>query len=323
MARRRRRGDTSAIWARFRRQTETVERSLDSSALRSRVRVLVELHYLLRDVGSSLITVEGSDAGRTRILEYLKVNVGEIVAGAELMVVSGIDDYPRRIRELRNEYGWKILSGVTAKQITRDVEEADLGYDKTSNMKPDDYLLLSDVPDLDSAERWKTANTIRRSKKAVMTKVLDYLRSHVGQEISGEELKYVANGSGDWPRRVRQLRTEGGWPIATKQTGRPELPVGTYLLEADHQVPAHDRNIPDKIRAAAFKRDDYKCQGTLGDVSPCGWHHGLWRREDPRFLELHHVHHHAKGGSNEIDNLTTLCNLCHDEVHRRERLPET
>ncbi|WP_139153108.1 HNH endonuclease, partial [Enterobacter kobei] len=35
------------------------------------------------------------------------------------------------------------------------------------------------------------------------------------------------------------------------------------------------------------------------------------------FLELHHIEHHADGGENTLDNLITLCNVCHDEVHRR------
>ncbi|WP_323985578.1 HNH endonuclease [Klebsiella aerogenes] len=35
------------------------------------------------------------------------------------------------------------------------------------------------------------------------------------------------------------------------------------------------------------------------------------------FLELHHIEHHADGGENTLENLITLCNVCHDEVHHR------
>ena len=109
---------------------------------------------------------------------------------------------------------------------------------------------------------------------------------------------------------MRELRTEEGWPISTKQTGNPTLPVGVYVLEEDRQTPAHDRRIPDPVRREALRRDNYTCQN-------CGWSPHIWNRSDPRFLELHHKQHHAAGGTNELDNLVTLCNVCHDDLHRR------
>ncbi|HFQ9141947.1 TPA: HNH endonuclease [Enterobacter cancerogenus] len=33
---------------------------------------------------------------------------------------------------------------------------------------------------------------------------------------------------------------------------------------------------------------------------------------------MHHIEHHADGGENTLDNLITLCNACHDDVHRRK-----
>jgi hypothetical protein len=316
MARRPTRGNAGEIWRRLRDIVGVYGVKLESAKLREQVQGLVEIHQLLRGLGSSLIQGPGTNAGRARILIYLRENCGQIIAGDQLMVVSGINDYPRRIRELRKELGWKILSGITAKEMREDAEAANESSEGIPKMKPDDYFLLSPEPDLEAAARWKTANTIRRLDKGVKSKLLDYFRTNVGQEISGEELKYVAKDSGDWPRRVRELRTEEGWPIATRQTGRPELPVGAYLLEADHQAPTHDRKIQDETRAEAYKRDGYKCRGILGNDSTCGWHHNLWKREDPRFLELHHVEYHVEGGSNEVDNLITLCNLCHDRIHR-------
>jgi hypothetical protein len=32
---------------------------------------------------------------------------------------------------------------------------------------------------------------------------------------------------------------------------------------------------------------------------------------------LHHRHHHKDRGDNTADNLVTLCNVHHDEAHRR------
>lgn len=48
-------------------------------------------------------------SGRLRILEYMKQKLGQVSSKEELMIVSGIHDYPRRIRELRDE-GWDIVS---------------------------------------------------------------------------------------------------------------------------------------------------------------------------------------------------------------------
>ncbi len=132
----------------------------------------------------------------------------------------------------------------------------------------------------------------------------------LSQLLSGEELRYVANDKTEWARRVRELRTEFGWPITTKNTGRPDLAVGAYVLESLRQSPEHDRKIPDPVRAAVMRRDDYRCK-------KCTWSHKEWNPSDPRHLELHHIRQHAKGGQNTEENLITFCTICHDEVHRK------
>ncbi len=96
----------------------------------------------------------------------------------------------------------------------------------------------------------------------------------------------------------------------TKNNGRPDLPIGVYVLEADRQGPEHDRTIPDPVRRAVLRRDQYQCR-------KCGWTHRLWNRSDPRHLELHHIEEHAKGGANAEENLITLCTVCHDDIHAR------
>ncbi|WP_198145987.1 HNH endonuclease [Desulfonatronovibrio magnus] len=113
----------------------------------------------------------------------------------------------------------------------------------------------------------------------------------------------------EWARRVRELRTELGWPIVTKSTGRPDLAIGAYTLEADRQGYEHDRKIPDNIRREVLRRDGYKC-------SECSWSHEEWNPSDPRHLELHHIQYHAKGGKNTKENLQTFCTVCHDKIHK-------
>ena len=87
-----------------------------------------------------------------------------------------------------------------------------------------------------------------KEKISVRDKILKFLRENVGIQVTGEELRYVAGDKTEWARRVRELRTEFGWPVATKTTGNPELPMGVYVLQADRQSPEHDRDIPDEVR---------------------------------------------------------------------------
>lgn len=278
--------------------------------LRSQVLHLLTAAGLLRRLGSSLMRGLGApESAKGRILAYLREHVGIVIAGEELMIVAGISEYARRIRELRIEDGWPLISGVTINNMEPDEITLLLG-EGHPKLKPDQYVLLADKPDSEASARWKLANEIRREPGSMRDKILKFLRQNVGKEISGEELRYVADNKTEWARRVRELRTEFGWPIVTRTNGRPDLPVGMYVLEEDRQAPEHDRKIPDKTYRDVLVRDDYSCRD-------CGWTRSQWNPDDPRHLEVHHIHAHADGGSNESDNLLTLCNICHDVRHRK------
>jgi len=223
------------------------------------------------------------------------------------MVVSGIQEYARRLRELRVEHGWRVFSGITIKEmVTDEADEAD-DFD-LSEMRPDQYILLDTEQDRDAAYRWRVAHDIRNTDYSVREKILRYLRANLGRAVTGEELRYVARGRTEWARRVRELRTDQGWPVSSKMNGRPDLPVGAYLLEADRQSPKHDRQMPDALRRRVLRRDGYKCV-------QCDWTRDLWNPDDPRHLEAHHLDRHVDGGENTEDNLITVCNVCHDVIH--------
>lgn len=55
--------------------------------------------------------------------------------------------------------------------------------------------------------------------------------------------------------------------------------------------------IPIAVREYVFQRDNYRCQGC-----------GLGRTETS--LQLDHIIPLAKGGSNDLSNLQTLCQAC-------------
>lgn len=290
------------------------EHRLADDSLREQVLSLIPANHLLRDLGSSLMHEEGCNSARDRILAYLLKYPRLIIHGDELMVVAGISEYARRIRELRVQFGWSVLSGTTLKEMIEqdEMKLEELQARTTTVLKTDVYALMTTEQDREAALRWNEANVLRRSKLSTKDKILSYLRKNVGRPVTGEELRYLANDSKEWARRTRELRTEEGWPIATRNSGRPELQVGAYLLEEDRQAEVHDRKIPDPVRVAVLEHDHHSCQN-------CGWSHARKTANDPRtFLELHHIEHHADGGENTVDNLITLCNVCHDDVHRRK-----
>jgi hypothetical protein len=218
--------------------------------------------------------------------------VGLVVDGRELQVVAGIQEASRRIRELRVEFGYDISTGYS-----RD------------DLRPDQYILNSTSPDEDEAQKWRTANSIRKQPGSARDKILALLKAYVGRPVTTEQIAYVAPGKDK--RRIRELRTEYGWRVVTKHSGRPDLAAREYVLESEDQLPVHDRKIPDAIYDSVLTRDRERCQH-------CGWSVANRSRDSRRqFLEVHHIEHHADGGQQNPENLITLCNVDHDEVHRR------
>ena len=58
-------------------------------------------------------------------------------------------------------------------------------------------------------------------------------------------------------------------------------------------------NIDNKTRKAVYARDGYRC--ALCDST--------------RYLQIHHVVPRGEGGTNSIQNLITLCSVCHAQAH--------
>jgi len=297
---------------------------LQKPDLRARVQALIPAFHKLRDLGSSLIPSTDASSARDRLIAYLTRYPKQVIKGDELMVVAGIGEWARRVRELRVQLGWWIYSGVTFQHMAADDREADndldtaslramLGVDP-SLIRTDEYVLMRQDQDRHAAHRWYLLNGIRKKKVSVADRILEYFRANVGEQIPGEELMYLAKDKKEWARRVRELRTEQGWPIATQNSGRDDLPVGVYVLEQDRQAQPHDRSIPDLVRIEVLQRDGFKCV-------KCGWSRDMLSPEDPRkMLELHHRQHHKDKGANSPENLVTLCNVHHDDVHRHGRL---
>lgn len=276
-------------------------RSFGGMSWREKVLLLVEANRSLGKLGKHSNPGVASVGARERIRLYLLENVGVVLEATELAVVSGISEYGRRVRELRVQDGYKILTGHS-----RDPE---IGID----LKPREYLLVDPEPDVSAARRWHIANRIRKEREGGSRgRLLRYLLANVGQVVTNEELAYVAKAK-EFGRRVRELRTEEGFAIATRFTGRPDLKMGEYILEsAERMAEPHDRNIPFDVQKEMYERAGNACE-------MCGWNHQKRRRNDPRILELHHIAEHAAGGPNTPENLVVLCSRCHDDIHAERR----
>lgn len=291
------------------------ESALQTGTLRAKVLKLVGAFKAVQSVGNTLDLGTNKRSARDRMLAYMLHYPKTAIHTDELMVVAGISEYARRLRELRVQFGWQIVSGKTLNEMKESADSAELSVlSELPDMKATEYILIDEKQDRDSAFRWNQANEIRKETGlSVRDRILKYLRLNVGSTVSGEELRYVAKEGTEWARRVRELRTEEGWPVSTRSNGRPEMPVGFYLLESDRQSPPHDRSIKDSTRRSVYRRDGYRCQ-----YPDCGWSPEEWNRSDPRHLEAHHIEAHANRGSNEADNLITYCNICHDIIHSKQ-----
>jgi hypothetical protein len=66
---------------------------------------------------------------RDKLREYFLNNVGIVMNSDELREVAGISEWARRVRELRSEEGYQILT-----------------HNDRSDLKPGEYLLLNPIP---------------------------------------------------------------------------------------------------------------------------------------------------------------------------------
>jgi len=263
---------------------------------------LADVAYENRCLNVNVVCEHSYDfnAAMSRLRQYFTDHLLIVLEGNELEIVAGISEYARRVRQLRVEEGYRILTGASPDESFSEL-----------SLKPDQYILIEPTPDISAARRWIVANRIRKEDTSVRDKILKFLLENVGQVVTTEELSYLAGNKKEFARRVRELRTEEGYAVATKITGRPDLKVGQYiLLSADRIAPPHDRHIDIATQKAVYLRDNNACRA-------CGWTIVKYTLADPRILEMHHLKEHVERGENTVQNLIVLCSRCHDKVHAK------
>lgn len=121
---------------------QSFEQETKGNELRRKVQALVPIHDMLVALGRSLIPPEIAASARGRLLHYFQKYPLTALPRKELQIVAGIDEWARRVRELRVEHGWAIITGQTAKQMYADGEFPLPDVDIAS-MHKDDYILIS------------------------------------------------------------------------------------------------------------------------------------------------------------------------------------
>lgn len=242
------------------------------------------------------------EGARAAILGHLQSRVGTWVDGQELAAISGIQEWARRVRELRVQDGY-------------DIEE-DRGR----------YRLTKPEADAAAAEKWQTANKIRRQPGSARDRIRNFFTATVGEVVTRDQLDYVARIK-EGSRRVRELRDQFGWPIES-HIDVAFLQPGQYRLvtaDSNHFRDERQRLYPDGLRAKIFERDSFTCQNCLRDKEQAA------AAGDSRFyLEVHHRTAVADQLDdlpvellNDPDNLVTFCHGCHRletaEFQRRRR----
>lgn len=265
--------------------------------------VLAEIEAVRREKFGPRPRRAAGAGAKALILRHFQEHVGKEIYGEELAAVSGIQEWARRVRELRVEDGYDIReTGQSA------------------------YILVSANPDEESAAQWRLANSIRNGPGSARDRIARFLEATVRRTVTRDQIDYVGKIK-EGSRRLRELRDEHGWPIET-HIDDPALRPSEYRLlstdPADRREPSQ-RLYPDALRQQVFERDSYTCQ-------ICGRD----RRKaeaagDSRFyLELHHrvavadeVASLPPSERNSLENLVTLCHSDHlletEKLQKRKR----
>jgi hypothetical protein len=235
------------------------------------------------------LAYEGFDleSPQNRILDYLKLHVGEVVGKDQLRGVAAIHEWARRIRELRVEQGWPILSSTTSVTLT-----------------PGQYLLEGLQPDEALAQRWRRAKTIRNQGGSGKNRGLELLKALSPAPADKEQLAYVMKIK-SYARRIRELDEEG-WQVESN-IDNAALPAGSYRLVSFERRPPRVRRAV-KLRHRILGRDGWRCQDCRRTPD-----------DDHVTLKVHHVRPVSRAGDDDPSNLVTLCSDDHAGRHAMAR----
>jgi hypothetical protein len=234
MARRSKTADAAELHSRLIELLTGLPQRLRHGSIGEQVGELVQVHHLLRDLGASIgatLAPGDSDSGRARLIAYLRAQTGRIVHTDELMIVAGIGDYPRRIRELRSDHGWPIISGLAVRDL-RSLGASQAALKRVpAGMAPDEYLLLENRRDSAAPERWAAIKVMRTSAEPIGRLIVSYFQRFPDQRITAEELRYLAGNKADWVAGIDHM-IAAGHKLEGADFAAADVPPGIFVFEA-------------------------------------------------------------------------------------------
>ena len=169
----------------------------DWLSVRARLGVLTaDFNEAVSDVDESL----GTTGARSRILRYMQLRLGKTVSKEELSGVAGIHEWARRIRELRQDFGWDIHSANTQE-----------------GLGTGEYILMQEHPDPGLARAWTAARKARNLRTAGGTpppriRIIEFLKMVYPRCADKEQLAHVAGSFEIAEKAIGELNREG-WKI--------------------------------------------------------------------------------------------------------------
>ena len=146
-------------------------------------------------------------------------------------------------------------------------------------------------------------------KSGSKERIRQFLLAHVGKVVTSHDLQAAAGPQvTEWARRVRELRSDEGWPIRS-HLDDGSLHPGEYRLDSLPETkPSYTfaRPISARLRAEVLERNGYTCQ-------MCGAGAGDIDDQNPeRTVRLHigHIQDRSHGGTDTLANLRALCSTC-------------
>ncbi len=140
-------------------------------------------------------------------------------------------------------------------------------------------------------------------------RIRQFLLEHVGEVITSNDLQAaVGSEVTEWARRLREIRSDDGWPIRSNNDDSTLRP-GEYRLESLPETRpsyAFARPISAKVRAQVLERNGHTCQ-------MCGAGAGDVDDQNPgRKVRIHigHITARSHGGTDAPSNLRALCSTC-------------
>jgi len=231
-----------------------------------------------------------------------------------------------KVAKPSTEKKWLDEAGKTTRDgLAKKVKQAKLNAVKTTRKNPDQGLLLPEpvvnVPQ--AAIKHKVHFEMSTEQLARYEALWEKLYKLSGVPEGSEKAEVLLAGLVRLVEdRSRNKKASTAAPVqiivhkcpdcesASTVTSRGEIPLAVSELERmecdariEESGQPNKATIPPAIKRKILSRDRNQCQAT-----GC---------RNTRFLEVHHINPRRVGGSNDLENLITLCSKCHQFLHER------